>query len=154
MYVCTYARRRRARARPTAMSRWAIATATATRRPWTCASVIASLAVACGVGALVGGLARFDPPRAREWVIAKDEATTRADAGEAAVAMLGECVDGVLSSRSRARGAVGAGLVCGNPRVCVRGDAFEATRSRRRLTRSPRRVGTRPREARRSRGVN
>lgn len=108
LYVCMYARRRRARARPNAMSRWATATATATRRPWTCATVIAAVAVACGVGALVGGLARFDPPRAREWVIAKDEATTRADAGEAAVAMSGECVD-VVSSRSRARGGGGGG---------------------------------------------
>jgi len=85
------------------MSRWARAQVTAietvTRRPWTCASVIASMAVACGVGALVGGLARFDAPRAREWAIAKDEATTRADAGEAAVVMLGECVNDVVSTR-------------------------------------------------------
>ena len=36
--------------------------------------------------------AGFDAPRAREWVIARDEATMRADAGEAAVRILGECV--------------------------------------------------------------
>ena len=58
----------------------AMATATATRRPWSCAMTIVSAAVACGVGAVVGGLARFDAPRAREWVIARDEATMRADA--------------------------------------------------------------------------
>ena len=70
----------------------ATATAMATRRPWSCAMTIVGGAVACGVGAVVGGLARFDAPRAREWVIARDEATMRADAGEAAVRILGECV--------------------------------------------------------------
>lgn len=65
---------------------------TSARRPRAVFCVVGACASACAIGTWRAGGLTWSAPTPREWVLGADAVTTRADAGEAAMAMANECV--------------------------------------------------------------